>query len=534
MRRQQFTFWFSTSLCILTTGMFGWSRLNWDSSIRAPMGEADFASKGEVETIAQCSDDRKYLENTLKLVHPDYRSTRAVPTNGTPPRECVSFIMQNFIGLDSPSGAIARCSTDKNKNSTLTTGYKPACVTDNYVNAVYNSLADVTDCLNINMKELLPKLYNESGLHVNTLGGGYDAGVGQLTVSALREVYMRYNGIPKNPTSLEWYMREIAKSPKESCKRIVKQKSAYTVAVPKGKKFCAYGDPENANCYQPWIADHRCTVISTPDNPLRNILYTGIFYRSMVRSATGITFNGGDDFINGQLMTNQDTFGGYMGNSDFVARLQALGATHADQKIVKQMLVSFGFNAGVKTGKIFLENYLKQREAKGKALNDADFDFQTIASGKWSVISNMPTYWRGLGSDDPLEFDKGLKALEVLKELGLDATKPQKQYTTLRPLVQKELANIDAKKISDDAKKALIVKLKIKIDEYRRPLLAAVFAKSDELSFPEFMRIAHGSAAVTDGTGGAPGYLNFLAQKHKQLETEMGDNVCTAEKYLHF
>lgn len=529
MKRQQFTFWFSTSLCILTSGLFGWSRLEFDSSVRAPMGVADFASKGEVESFAQCSDDRKYLENSLKLVHPDFRSTRPAPTNGTPPRECVSFIMQNFIGLEAPSGAIARCNGTK-----LAMGFKPACVTDTYVNAVYNSLADVTDCLNINMKELLPKLYNESGLHVNTLGGGYDAGVGQLTVSALREVHMRYNGIPKNPTSLEWYMREIAKSPKESCKRIVKQKSAYTFAIPKGKKFCAYGDADNGTCYQPWIADHRCSVITTPENPLRNVLYTGIFYRSMVRSATGVTFNGGEDFLNGQPVTPQDIFTGYMGSSDFVTRLQALGATHADQKIVKQMLVSFGFNAGLKTGKIFLENYLKQREAKGKALNDADFDFQTIASGKWSVISNMPTYWRGLGSDDPLEFDKGLKALEVLKELGLDATKPQSQYTTLRPLVQKELAKINDKKISEDAKKALIVKLKIKIDQYRRPLLAAVYAKADELSFPEFMRIAHGSAAVTDGTGGAPGYLNFLAQKHKQLETEMGDNVCTAEKYLHF
>ena len=534
MKRQQFTFWFCTSLCILTSGLFGWSRLNFESSARAPMGAADFASKGLVEDVNTCTDDRQYLESTLKLVHADYRSTRPAPTNGTPPRECVYFVMQNFIGLNNPSGAIARCTTNKQGQVSLTTGHKPACVTDTYVNSIYNSLADVTDCLNIPMKELLPKLYNESGLHVNTLGGGYDAGVGQLTVSALREIHMRYNGIPENPTSLDWYMREIAKSSKESCKRIVKQKSAYTLSVPKGKKFCAYGDPDQANCYQPWIADNRCTVITTPENPLRNILFTGIFYRSMVRNVTGITYSGGDDFINGQLLGRQDTYGGYIGSSEFVARLQALGATHADQKIVKQMLVSFGFNAGVKTGRIFLDNYLKQREAKNRALTDADFDFQANASGKWSIVSNMPTYWRGLGSEDALELDKAIAALDVLKELGIDASKAQKQYRNLRPLVQRELAKIEARKISDEGKKKLITKLKIKIDEYRRPLLAAVFAKADALSFPEFMRIAHGSAAVTEGTGGAPGYLNFLAAKHKQLETEMGDNVCTADKYLHF
>ena len=59
------------------------------------------------------------------------------------------------------------------------------CVTEEYSTAVYNAFVDVTQCLNIPQKELLPKFFNESGMHINAFGGGKDAGVGQLTEAAI-------------------------------------------------------------------------------------------------------------------------------------------------------------------------------------------------------------------------------------------------------------------------------------------------------------------------------------------------------------
>ena len=41
---------------------------------------------------------------------------------------------------------------------------KTHCITPEYVQSVYNSYVDVLDCLDIPQKDLLPKLFNESGM----------------------------------------------------------------------------------------------------------------------------------------------------------------------------------------------------------------------------------------------------------------------------------------------------------------------------------------------------------------------------------
>ncbi|WP_374074326.1 hypothetical protein [Bdellovibrio bacteriovorus] len=541
MKQSRASFWVYT-FCFLSFAAFGW----WEFSAvsNEVPGTADLASKGTVETPEQCGPERHYLLKDLKKVSPVYAGTRSQSQVGrhNPPKECVSFIMQNFIPLNSKSGAMSQCRNEKGEALLSPTkgadgaGFQPPCVTEPYVNSVYNSLVDVGDCLNIPVKELLPKLYNESGLHVNTLGGGFDAGVGQLTISALREVFMRYDGIANNPSALDWYVKEIAKSNKESCKRIIAEKSSYKFDVPEGKKLCFSGEANDADCYTPWSSSNRCIVMNMPSNPLRNVLFTGIFYRSMLKNATGISYSAGNDTLNGRAYREGEDLNGYIGAGKFVERLRALGATHATGAVVKQVIVSLGFNAGIRSGKIYLENYIKQRETKKKYLKDQDVDFQNISTGKWAIITNLPTYWRGLGSEDVAEFDKAMTSLEVLRELGLDAVKAQKTYKDLRPHVQKEVKAInESQKLSAEDKQKKIGELKVKYDKYRHPLLQAVFAKSDELSLPEYMRIAHAYSIITDaGAGGAPGYLSFIAAKHKQLEKEMGAQVCTADQYLQF
>lgn len=530
------------TFAFLTVAAFGW--WGYMAVTKEAPGRVELSSRGSLETPEQCGAERNYLLKDLKNLSPVYANTRSQNSIGkdNPPKECVSFIMQNFIPLNAKSIAMSQCRDEKGSLLLSPTkgsdgaGFQPPCATASYVNSVYNSLVDVGDCLNIPVKELLPKLYNESGLHVNTLGGGFDAGVGQLTVSALREVFMRYDGETNNPSALDWYVKEMAKSKKDSCKRILAEKNAYTIAVPQGRKFCFYGEASDTDCYTPWSSANRCLVMTVPSNPLRNVLFTGVFYRSLLRNATGVGYSAGNDTLGGRLYREGDDYSGYIGAGDFVERLRKLGATHASGMVIKQMLVSLGFNAGIRSGKILLENYIKQREAKQKYLKDQDVDFQNTTTGKWAIITNLPTYWRGLGSEDVAEFDKAMKSLEVLRELDLDSNKAQNTYRELRPQVQKEVKAInDSNSLSAVEKQKKIDELKVKYDKYRHPLLKAVFAKSDELSLPEYMRIAHAYSIITDpAAGGAPGYLSFIAGKHKQLEKEMGAKLCTADKYLQF
>ncbi|MNJ96654.1 hypothetical protein D3C87_143830 [compost metagenome] len=538
---------FSYILVVASLTTFAWWEMDAFHGPRQE-GSLDLASKVSFETAASCGPERTYLLPSLAKISPVYRLNRSRVPETHVAKECVSYIMQNFISPRTKSSSFAQCPRGNDGlpgeptiGEDRSGNYLP-CVTQEYVNATYHALVDVSDCLNIEMGELLPKLYNESGLHMNTLGGGFDAGIGQLTVSALREVYMSYNGNNRNPSSLNWYLAEVAKSPKPSCQRIAADKSL-GIVPPKGKKLCKLNEAEadsklpaeEQTCYKPWARDVRCVVMEAPSSPLRNVFYTGVFYRAMLKSVTGLNYAAGEDTIDSRPYTGQQSFNGYLGINKFADRIRKLGATGVTETALKQMIISLGFNAGIGTGNVFLNNYLKQKEAKNVALKDADFDFQNTTTGKWAIVTNLPTFWRGLGSDDTADYEKALMALEVLKEVGLDADKAKAMYKTLREPAFKERKKIEDMKITQEEKDKRILQLKIKYDRYRHPLLAAVFAKSDQLSFPEFMRVAHADKIVNaPGTGGAPGYVSFIANKHKQLDSEMGAGVCTSEKYLQF
>jgi hypothetical protein len=519
------------------------------SSVADYSGQTDLASTEAYEAARSCGPERTYLLAGVEQISPMYRLNRPSVSETTIGKQCVNYIMKNFTSLKQRSEAYARCSVAQDGTpsepslGTDKDGHHPPCVTESYVNATYHALVDVSDCLNIPMGEMLPKLFNESGLHTNTLGGGFDAGVGQLTVSALREVFMSYNGIETNPSSLGWYLKEIAKSQKPSCQRIAADPSI-GIQVPKGKRVCKLNEADaesklpvdQQTCFKPWSKTVRCVVMDAPSSPLRNVLYMGVFYRAMLRSVTGINYSAGNDVLNGQPYTGVEKLTGYLGRNNYVERMKNLGATKVDEKVLRQILISVGFNAGIDTGNVLLNAYLKQKEAKNTPVKDSDFDFQNVATGKWAIVTNLATFWRGLGSEDIAEFNKAMTSLEVLKEVGGDVVKAQEMYKKLREVAYPERAAIEQMQFKDEDEKELAVnRLKAKYDVYRHPLLAVVFAKADELSFPEFMRIAHADKIVkSPGTGGAPGYVSFLANKHKQLEAEMGARTCTVDKYLQF
>lgn len=497
------------------------------------------SSREHFETIESCGPERAYFLQGLNNLPADYRQTRQQVADGGLPRSCVSYIMNNFIDARiNKSMSYGYCGNTSGQPTRGAdgTGYLMPCVTESYVNSVYNSIADVSDCLNIPIKELMPKLANESGLHVNTLGPDADGGVGQLTRSALSEVYMRYENIPNRESTLVYFLNEMKKSSKKSCQRILAQKSAYQIEVPKGQKLCLIHETD-ANCFKPWMVQSRCEFMTMPNNPLRNVLFTAVYYRSMHKSATGVNYRAGEDVIwtdEGSVPMKQDlAYGGFIGRKEIVERLTNLGLRNPSPEVVRQILVSFGFNGGIGTGQTLLDNWLKLREARNLKLREEDLDFQAVSIAPWSLITNAKSYLSLITEPDETEFQKQLARLDSVRNVKLDPLTYSKKVIEVRKKVRKILDPLEKNMSEDEIKKARLAHVD-KSEELRREVLNDVFDRSEFLTLPEFMRVGHAWSIAFKKGGGAPGYLTFLANKHKELEAQMGAGTCTEKQYLQF
>lgn len=503
----------------------------------------EFSSLSEnFESAKTCGPERNYLLPGIRQIHPDFLKTRPDQGSGSIPRACVNFVMNNFInGKNAPSPSYGSCVLpDGSRRGVPSRGdgeagmFQP-CVTEEYVNSVYNSLLDVSDCLNVPIKELTPKLYNESGVHVNTLGPDADGGVGQLTRSALQEVFMRYENNPGRPSTLDFFLTEMGKSSKASCQRILEQKSAYSFALPQGQRLCMIHE-QDESCFRPWLVQHRCEFMDGPENPLRNVLMTAIFYRAMYKSATGVNYRAGEDIIwksgQGTVTLEQDTeYAGYIGNRRIVERLTALGVRRANQEMIRQMLVGFGFNGGIGTGQILFDNYLKAREANNLPLTEADFDFQGIAIGSWSLFTNPISFYNMHANPVEEDAQKSIALLLNLQKVNGRPELAQKKVITLRNQLRGQLKRFES--AGDTASISSFRRTNLSRTEVlRKEVLQEIMDGSYLLTLPEFMRVAHAWQIIIGRGGGAPGYLSFLGSKHKQLVKEMGEGVCTAEQYL--
>lgn len=526
------------AFCFLSFAAFGYYHMQFNTD--APQGKTDLASEAEFETPQQCGDQRNYLEKDLLQISPEFRNTRQGVEKGQPPRQCVSYIMKNFASLDTPMSFRSQCRNEKGEKlaapvrsfKTNADGkpeyFQAPCVTEPYVNSVYNSLVDVAECFNIPLKELFPKLFNESGLHINTWASGGDSGVGQLTDNALSgDVFERYNGEDKNPSGFEWYVAEMLKSDKPSCKRIANVPEAFTFAIPTGQKLCSTEEAQNdPKCYRVWRKDVRCEFLAVPANPLRNVLTTAILYKNNQQRTTGIVYKAGVDYLDGQPYQKGTPYGGYIRRSDYVERMRKLGVSHPDQEVIKQMIMSLGFNAGIAAPKNILDDYLTFREKSQMKLADSDFNFQDTDTGKWAVLTNFRTFWKGLsGSND--DYRSALKSVEVFNVLKMDAKKLQGRYSELRTYVQKQFKGIDKLPVAEQKKIELAVQTYV--EKERKTWLDNSYEKAARLTFPEFVRIGHAKKA-----GGAPGYLSFIAVKYVELEKKLGHATCTEDKYLKF
>ena len=275
-------------------------------------------------------------------------------------RECIALVMRSFLssGQKFKSQSFAKCPNSKGRP---VRGVKIHCMTEPYVNTVYNSLVDVSDCLNIPQADLIAKLSNESGLHMNTFGSKGDAGIGQLTASAIDAALEPYWLEGGRISVREYYIENMRNSTKDSCRRVMQNPSAY-------EKITS-------------VVGQRCNLINTPENPLRNLLYTGMYYRILKHHVAGIKYINGNDIISNSdgltpLPEDKDfKAGGLIEKFEIRKNLIALGIKNPDMHAVERAIVMLGYNAGPAKAAEYFSVYLKKRLQNKKWLSETDVDF---------------------------------------------------------------------------------------------------------------------------------------------------------------
>lgn len=353
--------------------------VNVNRTLNAPRDmSCDCTMNGEkqvtFETPAQCGPDRLYLQKDIlnfRKIDPKgfYTSSRpyAAGENTVPPK-CVLYVMRTIFrdtartadekkqedvakGLPAEEIAKKTYSPDTSQFGSCAGPTadpqrirQKACVTEDYFNLTYNSLADVSDCLNVPMNFTIPKFANESSFHVNTLGPVGDGGVGQFTESALKDVAVHY---PEKRA-------QILKSNKPSCQRLR--------SIP-GALVAKASDIKTADA-------ERCHAMTIPPNPVRSLIYYGIFYHA-AKTYSGNAWNAKDP-------KNPD-------DQELEGLLRQSGAK-LDREKLKQMMFVMAYNAGPRPPVTAFKEWLRYRMAGKTKITAADFNFNFWPPKGFSAI----------------------------------------------------------------------------------------------------------------------------------------------------
>lgn len=417
-----------------------------------------------------CSGNRLFYEKQLtpNSKIKDLMVSRD-PEDKNLPKKCILHVM-NKTGLGKSSMGLCA----KAGGPVRIPGAKP-CVTENLVNVTYNSYVDVMDCLNLNPKLFFPKISQESGFLINAYGVGKDGGIGQFTQPAIEYVNQEFKS----------YMDEIEKAAatKPSCARILKHKDLLTKA--------------------PISSQQRCSMIGMPENPLRNILYIGIYNRSNMDHFSGMKYVAGKDFIlHGTnlvpaAMDASDEFEGLAKANRYKEMLEDLGIKNPNMHFFKEALTIAGYNMGSPTAIRLFTKYLEKRKAAKKMLSYDDFDFNKVRMAK-------DIY--GDGQDK--------NAIDIAKSFVMSSFISKK-----------------------DKKAALAIKLK------KRKQFPKEWAASYLKSFPEFLTLnanAYDGKQITRyAVYGAPGYVSYVAEQNRQMRNTLNSagidpNFCSDPYFLIF
>jgi hypothetical protein len=340
----------------------------------------------QLEKIEKCSPDRRFLQKDILGLDRELIAKRENEVHQFP-LACIVHAQRTFTfrtrakpedespnswsGLNVPGRSFGQCSTEEAEP--VRGAYMP-CVTSEYAYSVYNAFHDMADCFDINGRKLLPKLWNESGFHINTLGGGMDAGVGQLTRSAIEEVLSKPY-VNDDRTALDVFKQQAMNSSKFSCQRLVRHEAAWQAVNPD--------------------VTQRCSIMTTPNNPIRNVVYLGVFYK-----------------LNERVVVSR------MNSTKMKEKLEELGLQNPNMEYFQDAIVTLAFNMGRGSAFSIVESYLKSRLANQEKLQAKDLDFLNSSLEEVRAIRKEPK------DESEEDRNKRIARLDAAKETAYKRTLP--------------------------------------------------------------------------------------------------------------
>lgn len=200
------------------------------------------------EDSKSCGKYRGWLQKGLEKLPEEFLRYDLSNNHVGIPRACVNYALQKVVRLG--RSQVAYC---PNPNGGIQRGGNaPACITKEYVNAAYNAYNDAFQCIGENPKLMVPKIANESGFHMEALGLGMDAGIGQLTGPAIAVINH----------SLKRFEALARANPSSECQRILKIPGVFTPVPSPGVPSAA-----------------RCQLIAPPGGPVKNTIFSAVLNR---------------------------------------------------------------------------------------------------------------------------------------------------------------------------------------------------------------------------------------------------------------
>ncbi|MGE3684619.1 MAG: hypothetical protein AB7G93_23120 [Bdellovibrionales bacterium] len=253
-----------------------------------------------VRAYETCGPDNDYLE--AGLPEPDGTTLTHLP------EACVERSHLNLPRM----GFYGHCpSADGRPGRT----HPRPCVSEKYVRAVHSALINVSECLGYDPRLAYATFNLESAMHLNAVGRATDVGVGQLTRVGIDEV---------NLNAFDRAYRQVSRSHLPACALILPMMSKH-----------------------PSDIDQRCGFISSPENPVRNLIYSVLLIQQLRRSV-----------------------------DVYWSRLGIALPAEINAERVKRLMTMLSYNAGPGGVMATLKGYSMQM---GDQLKSRHFDFESTA-----------------------------------------------------------------------------------------------------------------------------------------------------------
>lgn len=247
-------------------------------------------------------------------------------------KECISYGMNSMLSL---KVTMAQC---QDKNGKPVEQALPPCLDDNsYLDVTYQSIQVVAECMDISIKEILPKIKGESGFLHNALGRDFDAGIGQLTGNAIKDAQGEMDGMKK------WMESRAETNP--ACKILLSKWSALSSVTSTG-------------------INNRCELLSWPLNPLKNIFWTGVFLKRL------------------KNLTDSE-----MTARDIKNKMIQAGLKESDYPNMLGLIENLSYNSGSRSAVVHLNNYLDEKNKRGLQVTIQDFNFK---ENLYNVTKDFP------------------------------------------------------------------------------------------------------------------------------------------------